>query len=113
MLKRVSTIVLCGLLFETMLAADAWALQPVRPIASRQAARVQNAVERIGTGTNALVAVRLRDKSVVSGWIKDVGVDSFRVVEPQTGTVLRKVGIAGRDISSCFFWTQMDARLGE
>lgn len=86
MLKRVFTIVLCGLLFETMLAADAWALQPVRPVASRQTARVQNAVERIGTGTNALVAVRLRDKSVVSGWIKDVGVDSFRVVEPQTGT---------------------------
>ncbi|MGA9208457.1 MAG: hypothetical protein WB347_11695 [Terriglobales bacterium] len=87
MLKRVLTIVLCGLLFETMLAADAWALQPAGSLASRQAARVKSAVARVGTGTDAVVAVRLRDKSVVSGWISGVGPDSFRVTDPQTNSV--------------------------
>jgi len=85
MLKRLLTIVLCGLLFETMLAADAWALQPAGSLASRQAARVRSAVVRVGSGTDAVVAVRLRDKSVVSGWISGVGPDSFQVTNPQTG----------------------------
>ncbi len=86
MLKRLLTIVLCGLLLETMLAADAWALQPAGPLLSKQAVRVKGAVERVGTGTDALVAVRLRDKSVVSGWVSGVGPDSFQVVDPHTGT---------------------------
>ena len=86
MFRRVLTIVLCGLLFETLLAADAWALRPAGPPASRQAVRVRRAIERAGTGTDTLVAVRLRDNSVVSGWIKSVGVDSFHVVDPKTGT---------------------------
>ena len=85
MLKRMLAIVLCGLLFETALATDAWALQPAGALASKQAARVRSAITRMGTGTDAVVAVRLRDKSVVSGWISAVGPDSFRVTDPKTG----------------------------
>jgi len=85
MLKRMLAIVLCGLLFETALATDAWALQPAGALASKQAARVRSAITRVGTGTDAVVAVRLRDKSVVSGWISAVGPDSFRVTDPKTG----------------------------
>jgi hypothetical protein len=85
MVRRVLAIVLCGLLFETMLAADAWALRPAGTLASVPAARVRKAVERVGTGTQSLVAVRLSDKQVVSGWIKSIGIDSFQVVNPQTG----------------------------
>jgi hypothetical protein len=33
MVKRLFTILLCGLLFESMLAADAWALAP--PVLTR------------------------------------------------------------------------------
>jgi hypothetical protein len=85
MLRQVFAIVLCGLLFETVLSADAWALQPAGALASPQAARVRHAVARVGTGTDALVAVRLSDKSVVSGWIQSIGLASFEVVNPQTG----------------------------
>ena len=87
MLKRVLAILLCGLLFETMLAADAWAIQPAGPVLSGQAARVRSAVERVGTGTDALVAVRLRDNSVVSGWISGVAQDRFQVTDPHTGVL--------------------------
>lgn len=85
MLKQVLTIILCGLLVETMLASDAWALQPAGPLANPQTVRVRSAVQRIGTGTEALVAVRLRDKSVVSGWISGVGPDAFEVTDPHSG----------------------------
>ena len=85
MLKRLFTIVLCGLLFETMLAADAWGLQPAGPLANPQTVRVRSAIQRVGTGTEALVAVRLQDKSVVSGWISGVGPDAFQVTDPHTG----------------------------
>ena len=85
MLKRMLAIVLCGLLFETALATDAWALQPAGALASKQAARVRSAITRVGTGTDAVVAVRRRDKSVVSGWISAVAPDSFRVTNPKTG----------------------------
>jgi len=57
MFRRVLTIVLCGLLFETLLAADAWALRPAGPPASRQAVRVRRAIERAGTGTDALARI--------------------------------------------------------
>jgi len=85
MLKRVLTIVVCGLLMETMMAADAWALQPAGPLANPQTARVRIALQRVGTRTDALVAVRLRDKSVVSGWVAGVGPESFQVTDPHTG----------------------------
>lgn len=85
MLKRGLTIVLCGLLVETMLAADAWALQPAGPLMNQQTVRVRSAVQRVGTGTDALVAVRLRDKSVVSGWISGVGPDAFQVTDSHSG----------------------------
>lgn len=86
MLKRSLVIVLCGLLLETMFAADAWAIQPDRQV-NAQAVRVRAAVERVGTGTNSLVAVRLRDKSIVSGWVSAVTEDSFRVTDPHSGEV--------------------------
>lgn len=87
MLKRVLAILLCGLLFETMLAADAWAIQPAGPALNGKAARVKSAVERLGTGTSAVVAVRLRDKSVVSGWVSNLGADAFQVTDPHTGVL--------------------------
>lgn len=85
MLKRLFTIALCGLLFQTILAADAWAIEPARPLPGSRVLAVRSAVERVGTGANALVAVRLRDKSVVSGWVSGVEPDAFHVTDPQTG----------------------------
>jgi hypothetical protein len=73
-------------LFETMLAADAWAIQPAGPTPNGQALRVRSAVERVGTGADALVAVRLRDKSVVSGWISGIGPETFQVTGSHTGS---------------------------
>ena len=43
----------------------------------------------MGTGTNSLVAVRLRDKSVVSGYVSDVGPDTFELTDPQTAVPTR------------------------
>ena len=105
MLKQLFTVLLCGLLFEAALAGDAWALQPGGAMLNDQAVRVRGAVQRIGTGTNALIAVQLQDRSVISGWVSVLGSDSFQVTDPHTGaqTEVRFVDVnrlAGANILS-------------
>jgi hypothetical protein len=85
--KQIFTVLVCGLLFESVLAGDAWALQPAA--LSGQTVRVRNAIQQIGTGTNALVAVRLKDKSVVSGSVSRIDLDSFQVTDSRTGAQTR------------------------
>src|ERR1700741_4978611 len=89
MLKRLFTIALCGLLFETILPAVAWARHPAGPLANPQTARVRIALQRVGTGANSLVAVRLRNQSVASGWVSDVGPEAFELTDPQSGVQAR------------------------
>jgi hypothetical protein len=96
MLKRMFTILLCGLLFETLLAADAWALQPAGPLANPQTARLRSTLERVGAGSNTLVAIRLRDKSVISGFVANLGPDSVQVVDANTGAAST---VPWRDVS--------------
>jgi hypothetical protein len=50
MLKRFLAILLCGLLFETVLAADAWAIQPAGPVLNGKAMKVKSVLDRVGTG---------------------------------------------------------------
>lgn len=77
-MKRAFTVVLCFVLFHTILASDALALAPGAAL-SRQAVKVAGAVARLGSGDNALVALRLQDKTVVKGRIAAIGRDSFLV----------------------------------
>ena len=74
-------------MFETTTTADAWPLQPDAQAPGRNGVRVKAAVERVVTGTDSLVAVRLRNKSVVSGWLSGVGEDSFQVTDPHTNAI--------------------------
>jgi len=44
-------------------------------------------VARLGTGNQALIAIKLKDKTKVAGYISEVSDDSFVVVHPKFGTV--------------------------
>src|SRR5690242_13760869 len=87
-MKRMFVLSLCIILFHTILAADAFALAPA-PAPSRQALKVAGAIGRIGAGEDALVAVRLRDHSVVKGWVSLIAADSFVVSDPGSNSEQR------------------------
>ncbi len=84
-MKRAFVWVLCFLLFETMLAADAFAIRLEHPPAPPKPTHIGNLIDRLGTGTDAVVAVRLRDKSVAAGYVAETARGYFVVVDPQTG----------------------------
>lgn len=83
-MKRAFTVVLCFVLFHTVLTADALALAPAAP-PSRQAVKVATAIARLGAGNDALVALRLQDKTVVKGRVAVIARDSFLVTDNETG----------------------------
>jgi hypothetical protein len=83
-MKRAFTVVLCFVLFHTILAADAMALAPADP-PSKQAVKVAAAVARLGSGDGALVAVRLQDKTVLKGRVAAIERESFVVTDNDSG----------------------------
>ncbi len=83
-MKRLLCVVLCFVLFHTILAADAMALASV-PAASPHSAKVATVIARLGAGDTALVAVRLRDKTVLKGRLDAIGRDSFLVTDNDSG----------------------------
>jgi hypothetical protein len=83
MWNRAIVLVLCIAFFESIVCADAYAILPNQP----KPTHLTKVVDKLGTGTNSLVALRLRDKSIVSGYISQVGPQSFTVVDAATGEV--------------------------
>lgn len=51
------------------------------------AAKVKREIARLGTGPDARVEVRLRDKTRVAGYVSVAAEDHFAVTDPKTGAV--------------------------
>lgn len=49
------------------------------------AARVREGIRKLGTGQDAQVKVKLRDKRKVAGYVSQAGEDSFNVTSAKTG----------------------------
>jgi hypothetical protein len=47
--------------------------------------RVREGIRKLGTGTEARIEVKLRDKRKLKGYITEAGADSFSVVDTKTG----------------------------
>ena len=84
-MRRGLTWILCGVLITGLYCTDALAIVPAKPFPDRSEA-VRRLIETLGTGREALLAVRLRDQSVVSGYVAETGTESFMVVDPGTGS---------------------------
>jgi hypothetical protein len=52
---------------------------------ANQAQKVRQSVKRIGTGEAAHLEVRLKDKTILRGYVREAGEDSFVVVDSKTG----------------------------
>jgi hypothetical protein len=73
------------ILVQSILCADALAIQSTQPAQPKQVIKISNLLTKLGSGEEALIAVRLKDKSVYKGYVAEVERDSFRVVDTQTG----------------------------
>ena len=80
MLKRVAVLSLAILFSVASLAV--MPSQAVRPM---QAEHLGELMEKLGTGETALVAVRLKNDTAIAGHVTQLGTDSFRMVNRDTG----------------------------
>jgi hypothetical protein len=51
--------------------------------------KLKEGIARLGTGTEARVEVKLKDKTKLKGYVSEVGDEGFSVVDSKTGTSTR------------------------
>lgn len=84
-MKKVVAMIVAGLLLTVV---------NVRPIAAsskaekevRFAGKVKSGIEKIGSGRDARVEVKLRDKTRVKGYVSEINETGFVVTDFKTGT---------------------------
>ena len=80
-------MVIACLLLPTLLAGSAVAASSKAEQRAKFAEKVKLNIARLGTGNQALVAIKLRDNTKLAGYIEKGGDDSFVVVHPKFGTI--------------------------
>ena len=88
MFKRMMSLALVALLFSVAGPVPARAASKAEKQA-RFAEKVKAGVNKIGTGTEARVEVKLRDKTKLKGYVAEAGDEGFSVVDAKTGTATR------------------------
>jgi hypothetical protein len=83
MFKKVIAFVLVGLIY-TMGVAPAYA-GPKEEKEARFAQKVKEGISKLGTGTEARLEVKLRDKTKLKGYVSETGDESFVIVDEKTG----------------------------
>ena len=62
------------------------AANPINTKEERQLEKLKAGIHRLGIGPDARIRITLTDKTKISGYISEVGDDSFVVVDDKTGT---------------------------
>ncbi len=75
-------VIALGLLF---VGAPSAAAKSKEEKAVAFAAKVKAEIAKLGTGPDAHIEVKLRDKTKLKGYISKVGDDSFALTDPKTG----------------------------
>ena len=86
MFKKSLSLALAGALIFTLVGAPSVS---AKSKAEKEAARAEKAkagVAKLGVGKDARIAVRLRDKTRVSGYVSRADEDSFVITDIKTGT---------------------------
>jgi hypothetical protein len=84
MLKKFLCLALVGLLINMVSLSPVYAGSKEEKQA-RFAEKVREGILKLGTGTDARVEVKLRDKTKLKGYISEAGADSFTVVDTKMG----------------------------
>jgi hypothetical protein len=86
MFNRFMSIVVAVSILHLMFAAPSFSSQKQHHKETEFAARIQAGILSLGTGEEAIVKLKLRDKTRLKGYISAAGSDSFTVTDPETGT---------------------------
>lgn len=84
-MRRVLAALFCVVALAGMLSVRAHAGEPSAPQRPQRAERVSRMVQKLGSGNDAIVAVRLRNRTVLTGWVADLGPESFEIVNEKNG----------------------------
>ena len=83
--KSLSLTLIVALLYA-LLAVPAFAATstPEEKEAAR-VAKIKTSITKLGTGPEAKIKIKLRDKSKLSGYVSQAGADSFTITDAKTG----------------------------
>ena len=84
MFRKSIAYVLISALFASLFVAPCAYARSQEKKAQEHAAKVKAEVAKLGTGPDARIAVKLRDKTTVAGYVSQVGDDSFVVTDLKT-----------------------------
>ena len=84
MFKKVLSLALVGFLLSVAGPRLAYAGTKEEK-ATRFAAKVKAGIAKLGTGADARIEVKLRDKTKLKGYVSEAGADSFVIVDEKTG----------------------------
>ena len=81
MFKRVVLFVLIA----GPLCTSGWSVTSNQVVRPKQVERLSQLVEKLGQGDESLVAVRLKDKRAIAGYVQSIGSDNFSLIENKSG----------------------------
>jgi hypothetical protein len=84
MFRKILSVALAGLLIQMACAYPAFAAPDSKKDLER-AEKVRIGIARLGTGPDARVKIKLRDKTKLEGYVSDVGDERFSVTDMKTG----------------------------
>jgi hypothetical protein len=86
MIRKIFTLALTALMLNLFFcAAPVAAVAQKQSKEERRAAQVKSQVALAGTGTEARVAVKLKDKTELQGYVSEMGAEQFTLTDEKTG----------------------------
>ncbi|HEX4950117.1 MAG TPA: hypothetical protein VFZ34_25855 [Blastocatellia bacterium] len=85
MFRKPIVHILAGALFLSFVGVPSVTAKTKEEKAAEFAAKVKREVAKLGTGPDAQISVKLRDKTKLSGFVSKIGEESFFVTEANTG----------------------------
>jgi hypothetical protein len=84
-MKRVLGRVVAIVIIQSILCADAFAIRFNPPLQTAPPQKISTLISKLGSGNDALVAVRLANRTAVKGYVAEIAPDSFLLIDPATG----------------------------
>ena len=85
MFKKSLALALAALMLQVMISVQTASAGPAVDKQDKLTAKVKDGIAKLGVGRDARVAVKLRDKTMLAGYISEVKEDSFVISNADTG----------------------------
>ena len=83
-MKKLLTMIVAGLVLSAVSVRPVWASSNVEKEV-RFAGKVKSGIEKVGSGREARVEIKLRDKTRLKGYVSEIGENEFVVTDIKTG----------------------------